>query len=55
MTKHQTLELDYKIEQIVEQYKNFEIEKDVAQRELRMLGLENTDVERALGMVLLNG
>lgn len=52
MTK---IEKDFKVEQIVEQYKNYEIEKDLAERELRMVGCTESEIKLALGQVLLNG
>jgi hypothetical protein len=48
-------EKDFKVEQILEQYKNFEIQKELAERELRMVGCTETEIKLALGQVLLNG
>ena len=48
-------EKDVLVEQIIERYKNFEIEKELAERELRLVGCTETEVKMALGQVLLNG
>jgi len=51
-----TLMTDIQIQQIVEQYKNFELSEDLAKRELRMLGLSLQEIKIALQeSVLLKG
>lgn len=51
-----TLTTDIQVQQIVEQYKNFEMGEDLAKRELRMLGLTLQEIKIALEeAVLLKG
>jgi len=45
----------FKVQEIAEQFRNFEIDKDVAERELRLLGLNEDQVKFALGQVILEG
>ena len=40
---------------IIEQYKKGEFSKEVAERELRLLGYDLYEVRNALGQVQLNG
>jgi len=46
-------EKDLRVEEVVERYRNFDIQKPVAERELRLLGLNETQVRLALGQHLL--
>jgi len=43
-----TLMADIQVQQIVEQYKNFELSEDLAKRELQMLGLSLQEIKIAL-------
>jgi len=49
------LENQERADQIVESFKNYEITRDVATRELQLLGLDLNEVRQALGAVQLNG
>jgi hypothetical protein len=48
-------EKDVQVDQIVEQYKNYEIDRELAERDLRLLGCTESEIKMALGQVLLNG
>jgi len=49
------LENSLQADQIVEQYKNLKFDKAVAERKLRLLGLNETQLRLALGQILLEG
>lgn len=46
-------EKDAHVANIVEQFRNFEIMKDVAERELKLLGLNEAEIKMALGAKML--
>lgn len=49
------LEKDFRVQDIVERFRNNELSEEVAKRDLQMIGLTETEVRLALGQVVLKG
>mgnify|MGYP000246823739 CR=1 FL=1 len=49
------LEKDFRVQDIVERFRNKELSEEVARRDLQMIGLTETEVRLAMGQVVLKG
>jgi hypothetical protein len=49
------LEKDFRVQDIVERFRNKELSEEVAKRDLQMIGLTETEVRLAMGQVVLKG
>jgi hypothetical protein len=49
------LEKDFRVQDIIDNFRNFRLSEEVARRDLMLMGLTETEIRLAMGQVVLRG